>query len=219
MASPNYLYTNPEVQSVTPEQLLINQIAEKLLALKGWSSEDITFTCLVGATEFEERIKDSSLSALLLPEGASLLEPYPYGKAPKEDLVIGEAEIKSVDIRAFGYNVQIFDGDGYVSICQPNLDPDQWLRSLEINLWYGRPSLHYVEAKQILCAVTQNNMSGHIPPLNLYRDVYSTASRSAGYIGHNKAFLDEITSDHIQTFVDLANELFDARASVPQRVF
>jgi hypothetical protein len=119
MASSNYLRTQPEAESVTAEQLQINQVAEKFLALKGWSPEDITFTCLIDPKEFEARIKDSVLSALLLPEGASLLMPYPYGEPPKEDLLIGEAEIKSVDIRAFGYNVKIFNGDGRASIDDP----------------------------------------------------------------------------------------------------
>jgi hypothetical protein len=218
MASPNYLRTQPEAESVTAEQLQINQVAEKFLALKGWSPEDITFTCLIDPKEFEARIKDSVLSALLLPEGASLLMLYPYGEPPKEDLLIGEAEIKSVDIRAFGYNVKIFNGDGRASIAEPNLDPNQWMRSLEINLWYGRPDKHWVEAKQILHAVTQNNMFA-LRPINLYRDVYSAHSHGVGYISHNEAFLDEITPDHVQTFADLASELFDARASMPQRTF
>jgi hypothetical protein len=213
MANPNHVLSHGENSELTSEQHAIKQLADKILAHTGFGKNDVTFSCLVDSKEIEDRIRQSSIGSLLLPEGASLLEPYPYGIEPKDDLIIGEADIKSIEIRAAGYDLT-----SRTQLDSLAGDPVRWLRGLDINLWYGRTGSHWVEAKQILRTVAHQKIAQEMPPLYIYRDVLSTESERVGYIGHNEFTPEEVAPDGIQVFADLATELFKARG-LAHRVF
>lgn len=194
---------------LTPEQIAIKELGDQLLAMRPEHEANVTISCAVKAKEVEERIKSSPLARLLLPEGASLLEPYWYGVKPKNDLIVGEVEPKGVQLRGWGFNVS--ESGEHIIYGPIDGSTREWSRTLEIMIGYGLKEDDFISARQILTTSAYDEM----PVPILHRDVWAASRAEMGYGGHNELEAEEVTPEDIQTFTQLAQELFEARAGEP----
>lgn len=192
-----------------PVQLQLKDLADEILALKPETNPltNIAFEIDLMPDVVDERLKRSSFSQLLLPDGASLSASPPNEYHHDLGLFVGDAELVKVWVRAWGWKEEKYRKDPN-GPDKPPFDiirfpgEEDWVRQLDISLHYQKG---IDTASQTITSYDSSCKAG-LPSLS--RDVYASAYAETGYEGHNQAFIDDRSEDQVLEFLAIARELF-----------
>lgn len=209
--------SKPQDPELMPSQSAVKNLCEEVLRLREPNLK-ITYEDVVSQADpasVLSRLRMSSLGSLMLKDGDSLSADPTDEYWPELDLIVGEARLFEVGVRAWGweYDKARFDPNG------PDRPPfdvieypgeKDWMHQLDIRLWYSNGRTH--EASQVITTQTSSMLAGSTP--GFIRKVYAAAYAEMGYEGHNDATHPDATEEEVLGFVALARELFDTRVQL-----
>jgi hypothetical protein len=157
--------------------------------------------------ETETRLRNSSVSDLMLQEGDSLSMPNGGDRYPDLDLFVGNAVLTKVTVmvRVDQYQKMriIDDGTGPPYDVYKFDGENDWRRKLCMVLHYSNKQDR--TATQTIAASTGSNEPGQLPDLS--RDIRSSSYAEMGYDGHNQKGREAHNDEEVLGFVALAREL------------
>ncbi|HUC79015.1 MAG TPA: hypothetical protein VMQ58_02120 [Candidatus Saccharimonadales bacterium] len=196
---------------LTEAQQAIYELAERILAYKPAKAE-ITFWGFASAMvpeDVQTRLRNSGFGELLLKDGDSLSIEDPSGYNRDLGLFVGNVDITGVHIRAYGWEENKWRPDPNGSKESPYVKhpgEKDWTRQLEISLYYSNAT---EKASQNVGVETSSREAGETP--SMVRTVRAIAYFETGYEGHSRVSRDDFEEQVILEFVQLANEVFNAR--------
>ena len=177
----------------TKAALQLKELADRLLLFRRPGGHSfVHFTPQhTSAHDVLERLRQSSLTDLLLPAGASL-SIYDGGNYfPDLGLVASDDLLREVGLTALGWDFAPADNGGMPG----------WGRELELSLWYGR-KIDTLDVKQVLSLQAFDSRDPTIS-----RSVWAAAYAETGYEGHHQQ-LRSASGRDVLFFLDLIKELF-----------
>lgn len=181
---------------LTVEQARLKQLVDCICQQKYPNNLNLAdATAAADPSRVQERLRQSSFSRLLLADGQSLsAEPAKPHKSESE-LLVGLANLTSVSLRAWSWNLE---GTAGVR------DEEYWAKKLDIRLRYSNGTQ---KAWQVLSAYTS---SGSPETPALWREVVAADHTEMGYGSHGHAKLYGVQPENVCEFIDIAQDIFES---------
>jgi hypothetical protein len=168
----------------------------------------------VNSLEVLNRVRQTTMSDFLLPEGADMSIEDGSGYYPNVEMLANDSEISGVSLTIWNHT-----HDEYKEVPKKSNNFTEtgrvyWQRQIELIFWYGDTQN---SRNQSLSMINESPNLGELP--NLVRDVHASLYAEQGYEGHNQKWGNFRSEEEANKFLDIAEELFNTwKNQNPQRV-